>query len=134
MESKGIKEAAREYPAAVEQVATALRQRFESSELRGWRDEEAERGLEEQDPPLFVLEAECRRRWVTSPVRAVAALASSPNMLTVAGRWDWGRRDCRELRGTAVQAMALDVLTCARARGWTRRQRGKVAAKARRRA
>jgi hypothetical protein len=120
-------EAAREYPVAVERAAKVLRRRFESGELRGWVDGDADR-FREEDPPFFLLEDEVSERWVKTPIQAIAILARSPNAARVA-TWEWTQSEGQSLRGAAVETMALDVLAYARARGWTRRRRGEVAAK-----
>lgn len=109
------------YPQAVEAVATSLRARLESGELRGWRNEDEElppRRL----PPLFRLERECGRRYVTTPVRALGVLACSPSAQSKDREaWRWDLADGFPLRSAAVGAMAQDVLRLARARGWSPR-------------
>jgi hypothetical protein len=46
------------YPRAVEAVATALRPRFESGELRGWLSGDGDRRVK----PSWRIERECRRK------------------------------------------------------------------------
>jgi hypothetical protein len=123
------------YPRAVERIAVALRPRFESGELRGWRDGDGELGIHVPgEPPSFKIEDECARRWVTTPVRAIAVLSISPNAETVT-TWEFkGSGGGQPLRGAAVETMALDVIAFARAQGWTKRQRGEMTAKLLRRA
>jgi hypothetical protein len=114
------------YPAAVEKVATALRPRFESGELRGWISGDADRYSGRRLDPLTKIEFECERRWVTTPVRALGALAMSPNKTgTSADEWVWNATDLScTLRGAASIAMARDVLAFARERGWSKPQKG----------
>jgi hypothetical protein len=58
-------------------------------------------------------------------------LQLSPNVEgTEAGEWDWEALSSGpSLREAGAGAMALDVLAFARSRGWTKRQRGELAAK-----
>jgi hypothetical protein len=119
------------YPAAVRAVATALRPRFESGELRGWVSGDGDLP-KRQRPPFWKLESECVRRFITSPVRALGVLACSPSVRTadadgfaLVEPWHWdaaGSGTC--LLGAAEAAMAYDVLRFARECGWSRPRRG----------
>jgi hypothetical protein len=108
------------YPRAVEAVATALRKRFESGELRGWIDADAElKGT--TLAPLWRLERECGRKYIKTPIRALGVLRFSPH--ADANRWRWDEfKGC--LLSAAEEAMARDVLHFARTRGWSKPQRG----------
>jgi hypothetical protein len=119
------------YPRAVEAVATALRPRFESGELRGWIDRlDTELPARRRDPQSKIVD-ECMRRFVTSPVRALAILLYSRNVEeSEAGQWQWDAQASVPLRAAGAEAMALDVLAYARAQGWATRRRGEVAAHA----
>lgn len=114
------------YPRAVELVATALRGRFEAGELRGWIEGEDDRdGVAKVPmPPLWRLEKECARRFIKTPLRALAVVQFSPNA-GVECPWSWDKADGGEfLLGAAETAMAWDVLHFARAHGWSKPRRG----------
>jgi hypothetical protein len=121
------------YPRAVEMVATALRERFEAGELRGWMDEDTERCSADvvagrsrgYNPPFWRIEDECRRRFVTTPVRALGVIESSPNTKTASAHgWDFNDPQPEPLRHVAASAMAFDVLHLARTKGWSKPLKG----------
>lgn len=120
------------YPAAVERVATALRPRFESGELRGSIDADFEKPNGEMRrgrDPLTKIADECARRYIKTPLRALAVLEFSRYSSALdpgqGEEWHWNRAGAGTcLLGAAVDAMAKDVLRFARERGWSKPLRG----------
>lgn len=118
------------YPRAVEAVATALRARFESGELRGWIEGDADLP-KRKTPPFWKLQRECVRRFISTPVRALGVLACSESTHLVGETgyplveaWPWDQAGGTCLLGAAEAAMAYDVLRFARERGWSKPQKG----------
>lgn len=114
------------YRTEVERVATELRPRFESGELRGWRSNEMDRMDARMDalaagatpdayvPPLWRVEEEAGQRFVRSSMaRAYVVLLVSPSEPET---FDPSSMDPRYHAGTA---MAHDVIRYAREQGWT---------------
>jgi hypothetical protein len=107
------------YQGEVARVALELRPRFESGELRGFRDEDSETMEAEGPdgsyvPPPWRVEEECGRRFVRASVaRAYAVLLVSPSEPETSGA-GW-----TDPRYHAAQAMSWDVIRYARAQGWT---------------
>jgi hypothetical protein len=85
----------------------------ELGELRGFIA--AEDGAAALDPAT-ILERECARVWITSPIRALATLAHSPNVRgTEAAEWTWKASNA----GTSLREAASIALpwTCSRSQG-----------------
>ncbi len=140
------------YHRAVECVASVLRPRFESGELRGWiEDYDSERcspwnvkkgkdGEPERDaaglavlvrretlwiPPMWRIERACTRLFITSPNAALNVLQSASALGRSKAPFRWrGRPRSTSLLGSAEAAMAVDVLAYARARGWSKPKPG----------
>lgn len=103
------------YGTAVARMAAELRPRFESGELREWRegDHEAYYNKGRGEPPFIRIENECRRRFVGELGQlAHLVLAVSPSTRKT---YDSAQADPVF---AADDAMALDVLEYARAQGW----------------
>lgn len=120
----------RDYNRMIEEIAEALRPRFERGELHGWRESDNEMEEDESERwdgkgdraelehPLFVLEQECRERLCGTAeysdgddLSTFLVLALSPSLVEC---WD----DSATPEGNAGEAAAYDVLRIARSRGW----------------
>lgn len=103
------------YEAAMAAVATELRPRFESGELHGWREGDADRTKPGGTyvPPLWLVERTCGRIFIGESLeRAYMVLLVSPSEPET---FDAGTTDERY---HAAEAMAHDVIRYARAQGW----------------
>ena len=122
------------YRAAVEAVATILRPRFESGELRGWRDSDGDKcgpllpKRKQVRPPYWRIGDACRDLFIRSETAAFVVLTwASPTGKREAEWFDVMGKNCRlpscALDTAAGEAMAHDVLAFARRRGWLRTTR-----------
>jgi hypothetical protein len=123
MADHAVREAAKiVYQGAVQRIATALRPRFESGELRGWIEGD-ERIARRGNPPTWKIERECTRRFIRSIREAGIVLLAAPDDTLAPAANDFDRPE-----HVATTAMAQDVLRYARAQGWTKPRPGEAGA------
>lgn len=115
-------EGSKVYAGAVEYMATILRPRFESGELRGWIDGDGEsKEPTKDDPPIWRVESACERHFIRSAEAAVMVVrAASRVARSLAVPWKWNDDGAGfDLRTGASSLMAIDVLLAARSKGWS---------------
>lgn len=114
------------YARAVEAVATVLRPRFESGELRGWVGSDGDRLMEEKAqgrkwaPPLWRVERACGQLFIRTPEAAIFVLRCASRAAKAADPWNWRAHGEASLLDAAETAMSRDVLAYAKRQGWTR--------------
>jgi hypothetical protein len=112
------------YADVVKAVATLLRPRFESGELRGLTNDDAERtsplAKRKFVPPLWRIEKECSRLFIRSPEAALLVLRFGSSRANGGGglTWTWDEVSYCSLSGVAAGIMARDVVVYARSKRW----------------
>lgn len=111
------------YLAELERLALSLRPRFESGELRGFTDEDAEREVREKgwQAPAWKLEEACAR-WFgldeRGQERDLDAACRAADLIRQVAPGDAYTEADQPPLGQAVIAIACDVVAIARARNW----------------
>ncbi len=115
------------YREAVEGIATVLRPRFESGELRGWLDEDTG-GRKKDNPPIWRVESACERYFIRSAEAAVMVVRAASRVARAnAVPWKWNDDGGGfGLRTGASSLMAIDVLLEARRQGWSKPRPGET--------